>query len=105
MNALVNKVRAVREALLNVTEHTNLEHWIRVFFAYRLARNVQQLQSWFHAKPPVQERPRYVAVFSRQEDPEDLRELQWRAAVQRNIERRRALRLLHGGRRGQRGAR
>jgi hypothetical protein len=45
-----------------------------------------------------------MGVIPRQEDMEDLRELQWRAAVQRDIERRRGLRLLQGGREDQRGA-
>jgi hypothetical protein len=103
INALANQVCVDRESRLHVTEHTNLEERIRFFAAYRLAQAVQRMRAWFHFKPLAQVRPRYVAVIPPQEDMEDLRELQWRAAVQRNFERRRRLSLLQGGRRDQRG--
>jgi hypothetical protein len=65
---------------------------------------VQRLRTRLGVNPHVQVRLRYLGVLARQEDMEDLRELQWRAAVQRDIERQRGLRLLQDGREDQRRA-
>jgi hypothetical protein len=45
----------------------------------------------------VEVRPHHSIKLTRQEDEDTLRELRWREGVQRNIQRRRALKLLQGG--------
>jgi hypothetical protein len=84
--------------------NSNLEDRVRLFWAERLGRAAQRLRAWFHVKPRVWVRPRYLGVLARPEDLEKLIELQWRAAVQRDFERRRGLRLLQGGPEEPRGA-
>jgi hypothetical protein len=88
---------------MNLTEHTNLEDRMRFLWAYRLALAAQRLRTSLKVKPRVVVRPRYTGVLPRQVDMDHLTELQWRAAVERNFERQRGLRLLQGEAKGQRG--